>query len=346
MSVARAVLPVGAGLSSAYVYNNSSYVRDALSAALSPSAPASEAGQLRDMVSALSSQVDGLSQTQQRSTSILIQQAQPATILGFQAWKVVGLASTAGMIYFKVKGYELRDLVYVSKGHFKTVSEALKSQISNLESAVASAREEFGVKLGLLSSKVDETRESIEGKVDAKIAAVEGRLGSLSEDLSEVGAQVSSATLKIDEIATDVSAVKAKLIDFGPEWDERFLKMQMEFEAVKDETAQGNASIRRDVTRVDSKLDGLTRSTQLQLNGVASNLQHQSRGIGLLCEVICSHPDLAPVSVGSLLKDLQDFAQAEREQASTETRALRRPALRRPSSGGLLGIGKPALAKS
>eukprot|EP00301_Raphidiophrys_heterophryoidea_P022385 c6555_g1_i1.p1 GENE.c6555_g1_i1~~c6555_g1_i1.p1 ORF type:complete len:353 (-),score=103.17 c6555_g1_i1:231-1289(-) len=285
------------GASGAYLYNNSDIVEGfmkdgtkgllhSLTAPRANPSNAQDVRQLQNMVTTLTSQMDSMASNQRTSHQIIVASSQPSTILGFQTWKVIGVVGTAGIIYFKVKGYELRDLVYVSKRHFNTVADALKKQYENLDETVKAVKTELLKRIGMVESRVDEAQKSIENKIDSEVGRLSGQIDGVSASVSKLDVSLSDTSKDIKIVGTDVLQVKSDLQRVADGIDQRLDRMHLEVEDFKDTTTTGHNEMKREMGKIDHKIDGLSRSTHATLNSLQVGLDRQSKGINLLCEFV------------------------------------------------------------
>jgi len=342
------------GATSTYLYNNSDIVEEfmkdgtrgmihSLTGPRANPTPAKDMRQLQSMVTSLSAQIDALAASQRTSQQIIVATSQPSTILGIPTWKLVGLVGTAGVIYFKIKGYELRDLVYVSKRHFTNVAEALKKQYEALDQTVRAAREDLMRRIGLVETKVDQAQKSIELKIDTELGKVSGQIEEVSFTVSKLDASLFETNAGIKNVGADVMHVKSELNRVADGIDRRLERMHVEVEDFKDASSQGQREMKHEMGKIDSKLDGLSRSTHATLNSLQVGLDRQSRGIGLLCEFVrnTAQPTNAPSVDGSRrwLDELNMFTRETRSLSSSSSDSpTQQPQLMKKRSSGLIGL--------
>lgn len=303
---------------------------------LSLGAPSTEIVQLRGMMQSLTTQVEHLANTQRHSHAVIVSSSQPTTVLGVPLWKVVGLAGVTGAIYMKVYGYEMRDLVYVSKKHFDSATAVLKQQYEQLEQAVELVKVDLLQRIGLVETKVTDARDSINAKIDLEVGKIDRNMTDLSAGLEQVDQKMNSTALRIDNIALDVTDVKNAIGNFSSELDTRFAPVYKEVGLFKEETSRSHEALSSEINNIHSKVDDLTRTTQSLFFG----LEKQSKGIGLLCDFVYqsqSNPNAAP----SLIEDLQEYAKSTSNQGITRTQSASR--LKKKSAEGLAGVRAAAL---
>jgi archaellum component FlaC len=276
------------GAGGAYLYNHSdlfdAMMQDGARGVVhSLSTPASRGGsadvaQLTNVVQSLSNQVDMLARHQQNSHSVIVQSSQPSALFGVPLWKIVGLAGTAGTIYMKMAGYEMRDLVYVSKKHFDTATAAIQEQYEQLEVNVEGVRSSLLARLGLVEGKVDATRDSINAKIDAEMAGVSGRMDDLSGNISQMDGRLQETGSRIDGIGRDVNSLRTDLAGIHSELGV-LSPMQKDMEEFKEQSSRAQAVLSQEMGSIHCKIDQLSRTTATLHHG----LEKQSQGIGLLC---------------------------------------------------------------
>jgi len=260
------------------------------------------------MVSRLSRQVEVLNADQRKSQQIVIHNSQPSSILGVPTWKVVGVAATVGVICWKVQGYEMRDLVYMSKRHFTDAAATIKGQLEMLDGVVTQAKQSLLESIGLVDAKVEEARVSIESKLDTDLARVDESLMRAQSDLSVVSACASESRSLVHSLSSAVCSVKNQLWAIGSEVDVRLSHVQSKMSELCHAHTSSSTAVRKELDLLDEKLDGLTRSAEDSVIAIQQGLNQQSRGLSLLCEYAVQSSEARP----NLLRDLSDFAKAER----------------------------------
>jgi len=335
------------GASGAYLYNNSDIVegfmkdgtRGLVHSLTGPRAnPSSsqDVRQLQNVVSTLTAQIDALSTNQRQSHQIIVSSSQPSTILGVPTWKVVGVVGAAGLIYFKVRGYEIRDLVYVSKKHFNTVAEALKKQYESLDETVKAVKSDLMKRIGLVETKVDDAQKSIELKIDTEIGKVSGQIDGVSASVSEIDPSLLETSKDIKSVGADVVHVKTELTRVADGIDKRLEQMHHEVEEFKDSSYAGHNEMKREMGKIDTKIDGLSRSTHATLNSLQVGLDRQSKGINLLCEFVRNTQEPHEQQVDASRKWLDEIDSFTREFKSASATSDNSKMMRRAS--GLTGF--------
>jgi len=218
-----------------------------------------------------------------------------------EAWKVIGLVGTAGTIYMKAKGYELKDLVYVNKKLFTQVTDTLREQLDLVEQKVVEVKQELLERIGLAEERV---ADRIEGKIDEELGKVDDRMDGLQDGITRVESAMESNRLQVDGIATDITNVAGEV-----------------------------ALSRNEMEKIDSKIDKMSNDTKQHLASLKGGLEKQSQGISLLCEFVCSQTNSKEGSSPQLLSELQNYAQSERSVRAIQTRALSQPIIRKKSAG-------------
>jgi len=266
------------GAGGAYVYNNRGDLLEAmfrdgsrgLMQGISPAQSSNgDMNQLKGIVSSLASQVDNLASTQRQSHSIIVQSSQPSSVLGVPLWKLVGLVGTAGTIYMKVSGYELKDIVYVSKKHFDTATAALKDQYDQLEIAVAHVKGELLQRMGVVEKKMDETRDSIHLKIDSEMGKVDQRIGSLSKGVGQLDSRMAHAGLRLDSMAHDMASVKLGLNNITSELDARLAPMHRDIEEYHNASTQSHQVLSQEMGSMQTKIDRQSRGIELLVDFAA-----------------------------------------------------------------------------
>jgi chaperonin cofactor prefoldin len=298
---------------------------------LSLGAPSTEIVQIRGMMQSLTTQVEHLANTQRHSHAVIVSNNQPTTVLGVPLWKVVGLAGVTGAIYMKVYGYEMRDLVYVSKKHFDSATAALKQQYEQLEQAVELVKVDLLQRIGLVETKVTDARDSINAKIDLEVGKIDRNITDLSAGLEQVDQKMDSTALRIDGIAIDVTDVKNAIGNISSELDTRFAPVYKEVGLFKEETSRSHEALSSEINNIHSKVDDLARTTQNLFFG----LEKQSKGIGLLCDFVYQSQS-NPTTTPSLIEELQEYARSTSNQGLTRTQSASR--LKKKSMEGLAGM--------
>lgn len=282
-----------------------------------------EMTQLNQLMGNLSSQVDQLASSQRQSHSIIVTTSQPTSIFGYPLWKVAGLAGVAGYAYFYISGYELRDLVYVSKKHFDVATAALKDQYDQLEIAVAHVKGELLNRIGLVDQKLDDMSEAIHGTVRMEIGKVDERMAGLARGVSQMDARLAATGLRIDGIASDMAAVKQGLQTISSELDARLQPIHANMDRYHEEAARAQSALCLEMGTMQVKIDELSRAT----GSLYSGLDRQSRGISLLVEFArrssTASPDLAEAFQSYATQDTA--AAADVPPAKAPARMARKP---------------------
>lgn len=260
---------------------------------------------MSDSVSRLSEQMDMMARNQRHANTVLIQSSQPSAFLGVPMWQLIGAAGTMGVVYFKVKGYNLNDLVYVSKQHFNSITDILKEQIGLLETTMGDVKQELLERIGLVEAKVDSAKESIEARIAAEMSKVDGNMDKFGLELGAVKTDVAESRNATRAIASDVTSVKSDMGHF------------------KDHLSKMSSAVGLHTT----KLDDLSLA-------LAENLGKQSRGIDLLCKYVVTQGSSTDSSTQSqILEELREFASFEQppsvSKRSSQTNALERRGLMR-----------------
>eukprot|EP00301_Raphidiophrys_heterophryoidea_P006690 c12673_g1_i1.p1 GENE.c12673_g1_i1~~c12673_g1_i1.p1 ORF type:complete len:351 (-),score=102.02 c12673_g1_i1:214-1266(-) len=295
--MAKPVILIATGASGTYMYNNSDVLNEvmkdgtrglihSLTGPRANPTPSREMRELQGMVTSLSSQLNSISANQRNSHQIILDSSQPSTLFGIATWKLAGLAGTVGYIAFKVHGCELRDLVYVSKRHFNTVAEALKKQYENLDETVRVAKTEMLKRIGLVESKVDEAQKSIELKIDSEVGKLSGQIDEVSTSVSQLDASLVQTSNDIKNIGSDVGLVKSELGRVADGIDQRLERMHIEVEEFKDSAILNQNEMKHQMGKIESKIESMSRASSATLNSLQVSLEHQTRGISLLCEFV------------------------------------------------------------
>lgn len=95
-------------------------------------------------------------------------QNQNHNIMKFYSNSLMILTGSIGIILIGLYlfGIKWEDIIYVTKGHFNKITLSLKNKIEELSNNLLKIRTEFLEKIGILDSKIDETKKSLELKMD------------------------------------------------------------------------------------------------------------------------------------------------------------------------------------
>jgi hypothetical protein len=341
MSRLTSIFTMGAsGAGGAFLYNHSDMldfmVRDGsrgLAQGFTASG-SSDVTQLTKLVSNLSSQVDMMAAHQRQSRDIIVSTSQPSSVLGVPLWKIVGLVGTAGTIYMKMSGYEMRDVVYVSKKHFDSATAALKDQYDQLELVMAHLKGDLMARVGLVDQKLDETRESISLQLQSEVGKVDERVTSLANGVSKVDARLAKTGVQVDYMMQEMILVKQGLQNIAMELDSRLLPMHQNIEEFQEQSSRAQAALCQEMGTMQGKMDEISRSTA----SLHAGLNHQSKGIGLLVE-FASRSEASSSSSPSLVDALQLYSKEDEEvNAKPVVRTKSASRLVRKSMEGLAGV--------
>jgi len=284
----------GAGYSGAYLYNNrdlldevlESGVRGAIHHYTSPSRGLAERSASFAAIDGLSREIAELKSSNAHGYHSVIVTSQPTTVLGLPVWQVVGVVGTIGFIYFKVKGYEARDLVHVSKKHFTTVTDTLKEQFGVVQQALGTAKTELVERVCLVETKLIATREALETLIGFRVAKVETNVDNLSSELSNANSQLSENSTRLGQITGDLVDMKSNVSAVAFELDGRVTKVYSKVGELKEQSNENYEKMTSETNNIDMKLERLSDQTASQLLSLQSGIEESQKGISLLCEFV------------------------------------------------------------
>jgi len=303
----------GAGYSGSYLYNNRDLldeimqngVKGAINYYTSPSKSLSN-GNL-EAFNSLRNEIAELKQAQRSGHNALIIAHQPSTVLGFPMWKAVGLVGTVGFIYFKVKGYEMRDLVHVSKKHFTTVTESLRQQFDVMQQVLGAVKTDLIERVHVVETKLVETREAIEALIGFRFGNVEKKVDDLSSELNNTNAQLTVNTMRLDQISGDLVDVKSNISAVGAELDGRISEVQSKVGELRESSNDNFQKISFETNNLDRKIERFSDQTTSQIISIQSGLEESQKGISLLCQYVSSQ---SPESSATSVSNLQSYVQS------------------------------------
>jgi archaellum component FlaC len=320
--MARYAAMGGTGFGGAYLYNHQDLLDYAFSDGFKGilhyftapstsigdrSSPAVATAQMSALES-LSRELSDLKHAQRHGYNSLITASQPATILGVPMWQIIGLATTMGSVYWKVKGYELKDLVYVSKAHFTNVTDSLKAQFSVLQDTLEVVKADLMERVHNVHLKLVEVQESIEMKIGLEIGKVDEKIGSVSSELVKVNDQLSQSNSRMDGITEHITSIGKSVSTIGEEIDDKLGKVHSEVEELREASDENYKRMACTTSVIDQKLEKLSSQTTHHLTSLQSGLDDSSRGIKLLCEYVCSQSQTT--NNPELIDSLQKFAKS------------------------------------
>lgn len=283
MARVGSVVTMGAaGAGGAHVYSNPDLLDVFLDAsggsALTPTSTANP--ELEAMMGELTTQVGSLAAGQQASQRILVQSAAPPSILGVDSWKVYGTLGVLGSIYCKLNGWELRDLVYVSKGQYKKGQAVLAQKFKEVETLMSAVKDDVLVQLGLVEDKVDEARTAIEAKLEQKLQLVAEEQAQVSKDLEGLRTEAQKGNTNIESMTLEIAGVAGHVID------------------VHDQ-----------LTKLGGKVESSDRQMDDRMDGLMCTLQQQQQGIAMLCDFVSSQVSgRTQAENTTLLRQLKEYA--------------------------------------
>lgn len=285
----------GAGAGGAALWNDPSLLDELLQATAptqansgSTASHTGEMTQLAGMVGKLSDQVERMDQT---SRQIVVATNQPSTVMGMETWKLMGLLTTAGTIYCKVRGYEIRDFVYVTRRHFNQATQAMTAKMNSIETSLSTARKELLARIGIVDSRIAEASQAMQEKLSIELDRVNSQISSVDNRLVSLSAAALETNTNIDLIKEDISATAKTVID-----------MSADLEAMRDQVSDSGNDVR---DRMDT---------------LAMGLAQQSKGIGLLCEFVCQTQSGDGASTPTLLQELRGYANQSHALEDSQTK--------------------------
>eukprot|EP00298_Acanthocystis_sp_HF-20_P025829 c3817_g1_i1.p1 GENE.c3817_g1_i1~~c3817_g1_i1.p1 ORF type:complete len:350 (-),score=135.33 c3817_g1_i1:43-1092(-) len=307
----------GAGYGGAYFYNNRDLLDEVLGDrvrglqhSLLPSRGVSSDAASIAALEGLSREIAELKQAQRAGHHSLIISSQPTTILGVPMWKAVGLVGTLGFIYFKVKGYEMRDLVYVSQKHFTTVAESLRQQFDVMQTVLGAVKADLMERVHVVETKLVETREAIEALIGFRIGKVEERVDGLSTELTNTNAQISENTIRLGQISGDLVDVKSNISAVGVELDGRISQVQTKVGELRESTNENFERMNEETHNLDLKIERLSDQTSSQLVSIQSGIEESQKGISLLVEFVSAQSKEVSGVDSEMTNNLQNYVQS------------------------------------
>eukprot|EP00298_Acanthocystis_sp_HF-20_P002913 c13297_g1_i2.p1 GENE.c13297_g1_i2~~c13297_g1_i2.p1 ORF type:complete len:368 (-),score=157.77 c13297_g1_i2:115-1218(-) len=334
-----------AGFGGAFLYNNPDAIEGITSGStFSPSsilhyltAPSSKSSskdsssvtnkaQLEAMDS-LKRELSDLKHMQRSGYNTLVYATQPTTFLGFPIWKIFAITFAVGSIYWKVKGYEIKDLVYVSKKHFNTVTENLRLQFDVLKEVMDSVKADLMERVQILETKLVDAREAIEAKIGYEMTKVDGKIEGVSSELVKVNGQLSQSGIQISSIATDIGEVKKDISGINSGIDSRLTKVHNEVEDLRAASDENYARMSAKTTNIDNKIEKLSLQTTQHLSALQAGLDQSSKGIKLLCEFVAQSQPTVTGTKSDLLESLQEYARSSQGPQSPLSLQSKNPML-------------------
>jgi len=305
----------GAGYSGAYLYNNRDLldevlqngVRGAIHHYSSPSRGLLESSASLAALDDLSREVAELRSSQHHGYSSIVVASQPTTVLGLPVWQAVGIAGTLGYIYFKVQGYEMRDLVYVSKKHFTTVTETLQEQFGVVQQALGTVKTELIERVCLVETKLVETREALEALIGFRFSKVEKNVDNLSSELSNATSQLSENTAILGQITGDLVDMKSNVSAVAVELDGRITEVSSKVGELREQSNENFEKMTTETNNIDMKIERLSDQTVSQLLSLQSGIEESQKGISLLCEYVSAQTGVN----STIAQNMESFVQSD-----------------------------------
>jgi predicted nucleic acid-binding Zn-ribbon protein len=265
---------------------------------------------------ALHDQIGDVVHMQKQQQGFLMQHHQPTSVLGVPVWKLASVAGVATTAYLKVYGYEMRDLVYVSKKHFNSITDSMRVQIESLEEVCGAIKVQLLERIGVVEEKVDDAKRDIEAKIGDESAKLRVEIGDVGGQVSEISGAVANNSEKVDKLAEDVAGARKHLESIHKDVGLSLSHLRNDLDEVQRTTVTGNRVMRGDIQSVHSKVDNLDENTRREFHGFNTNMTKVTKGLGLLCEFVFSQANEGKPSQ-SLLSELQQFSSAGRVTDST-----------------------------
>uniref|UniRef100_A0A7S3PHN5 DUF1664 domain-containing protein n=1 Tax=Aplanochytrium stocchinoi TaxID=215587 RepID=A0A7S3PHN5_9STRA len=130
---------------------------------------------------------------------------------GGMSWYTIATVGgvTTATLYFM--GYSWNDVMYVTKRVLKDAVEQLEEGLDQVGVALETTKRELSYKIGLLEDKMDETRHSLEEKLEAQVGDVKRELAGVGDDVKIVANMQGKVQTVVEDLETQMQTLGHKI---------------------------------------------------------------------------------------------------------------------------------------
>jgi len=130
---------------------------------------------------------------------------------GMFSWTTIVTVGGVGVLFMYWRGYSFKDVMYVTQTALGVAVETLEFGIENLGVALETAKRELTYKLGLVEDKLDETKVSLENKIEVEVGQVRMDIKGVSNDIQGLSYSHDRVHTMVNNIETQMTCMEGRI---------------------------------------------------------------------------------------------------------------------------------------